>query len=526
MMKIRTLMLGALCTTPLLLRPAASSAAAEMCKAPHALDKYKLLRRLSLDLRNRVPSFEEYEALKAVDTIPDAVIESYLASDEYRLAMRRHHENQLWPNISNVRISGISTALSPSGETLLIPGRSSPYRGARDAVCDNVSHTNFDPAFPGEFRPIQSAGPNGTRTEGYRMVEPYWAKGTQVKVCASEAQVASSVKVGGKTVSCSAVEGQREAACGCGPNLQHCYFNAPNVRILASFREQLGRASDRVATGKAPYTDLLLAEAAEENGPIAFFRRHLASNVQMNFSYNVTAAGEPTDMREFQDEVWKPTARSRFHAGILTTPAYLLRFQTNRGRANRFRVAFMGQYFVPAAKLEPQQGCSLDSPDLTKRCNCQYCHQSLEPLAAHFGNLAEAGSAVLGDRAFFPKTRADCVGKRDPICTRFYVTEADAPGPGKLLPYQFEEAHPEYAGNIEGGPRKLAEGIIQDGTFAQTVARNLFERLMKRPMKIEGEDASDRNVLAQLAKDFQSGGYSYPSLARAIVSLSEYRSIQ
>ena len=39
------------------------------------------------------------------------------------------------------------------------------------------------------------------------------------------------------------------------------------------------------------------------------------------------------------------------HAGVLTRPAYLIRFQTNRGRADRFYTNFLCQPFEP-----PEEG--------------------------------------------------------------------------------------------------------------------------------------------------------------------------
>lgn len=523
---LRTILLGAVCVTPLVLQSRVGSASDEMCTAPHALDKYKMLRRLSLDLRNRVPSFEEYEALANVETVPNEVIDGYLASDDYRLAMRRHHENQLWPNLGAVRFSGVATTLSPDGTDILrVSGRSNTLRGSRDTACEDVEHTAFDPAFPGEFRPIQRKV-GGERIEGYRMVKPYWDPTTTIKVCASEAQETVALGSGPSKVSCGTPEGQNAAACGCGPNLKFCYFSSVVTKIRESLREQLGRAADRVTTGKAPYTDLVLAHEAEEDGVIGFYRRNLAANAVLGLTYNVPSDDEPTENRSFLDETWRPTARNGKHAGILTMPAFLLRFQTQRSRANRFRIAFMGQYFVPAEKLEPQAGCSNDAADLTQRCNCQYCHQTLEPMSAYFGNFAEAGSALMSNRTRFPLSRPDCIGQERGECSRFYQTQADLPGPGKLLPYQFEATHPEYVANIDGGPRKLAESIIADGTFARTVVQSLLERLLKRPMKLDGADATDRPTLEALAKTFKEGGYQYPALVRSIIALPEYRSVR
>src|SRR4051812_33966262 len=60
----------------------------------------RLLRRLSIDLRGAVPDVAEYDAVAGKDAIPDAVLQGYLSSDEFRLQMRRYHEDLLWTNPS------------------------------------------------------------------------------------------------------------------------------------------------------------------------------------------------------------------------------------------------------------------------------------------------------------------------------------------------------------------------------------------------------------------------------------------
>jgi len=499
-----------------------------MCAEPHELDKYKLLRRLSLDLRQQLPSFEEYQALDNSPGVPDEVIETYLRSTGFQLGSRRFHENKFWPNVGNVRISVGSTIFSGNRTApLVLAGidRALRFRGDRDALCKDVEQTAFDPAFKGEFRPVVAAV-GGVREEGYRLVQPYWAPTTTVKVCAFDAQETKSVTKNGQSIACNTPAGRAEAACGCGPNLRYCFARESQEVILGSMREQLGRLVDRVSRGDAPYTELLLANEIDEDGPLAFFRKYLAPNSSTGSTFNEVAAQEPIRDAAFTDTTWKIVPRTKEHAGVLTTPAFLLRFQTNRGRANRVRIIGSGQYFVPPEKLAAQAGCSNDSADLTKRCYCQTCHQVLEPLAAHFGNFAEAGSALLSDRKVYPKRQASCEGSKDALCRRFYVTNPDEPNVGSLLAYQFTKDHPEYEAAIDSGPRELAQRFIDDGSFARTTVTTLYERLMKREMRVLGEEREDAEVLDLLVNEFKSGGYNFPALVRSIVKLPEYRRVR
>lgn len=518
----------------LLLRSHVGSAEVpDTCSAPHELDKYQLLRRLSFDLRQSSPMYEEYVSLESSQGVPDELVDRFVQSEGFRLGMRRYHENLLWPNVANVHMSGPANKLTPrQGKLYVVPlvARLNAVRHSPEAICNDLLQTEFDPACPGEFRPANVPVVEGVTREGYRMVAPYWDPQNPIKVCAFDAQETLSVTKGGVTIRCGTPEAQREPACGCGPNLRFCYTSAAEPTLLASFREQVGRAIDRVTTGARPYTDLLLAQDIEENGPIAYWRKHAAKNSVLNLTYNVPGADESPNDMDFTDMTWKVNSRSPLHAGILTTPGYLLRFQTNRSRANRFRVAFMGEYFVPASKLEPQASCSDDSADLTQRCNCQYCHQTLEPLAAHFSNFSEAGSAPLADRLAFPRSRPDCIlggGAKDrTFCDRFYVTGSDEPHAGSLRAYQFAAEHDDYPDSIEKGPRKLAEAIIADGTFARTTVRYLYTRLVKQDLRIEGEHAEDRPLLTRLSQGFQDVQYSFPWLVKQIVSLPEYRSVR
>ena len=80
----------------------ASAEESEECSQPQELDRYHLLRRLSLDLTHQVPSYEDYLALDGVSEVPEKTIDDYLASDRFRIVARRFHEKLLWPNIQTV----------------------------------------------------------------------------------------------------------------------------------------------------------------------------------------------------------------------------------------------------------------------------------------------------------------------------------------------------------------------------------------------------------------------------------------
>ena len=556
-------------TKILVLSLIASSAAAQTvpatCDAPHAVDKYQLLRRLSLDLRGRIPSYAEYTALDAQSTVPKAQIKSFLATDDFRVVMRRYHEELFWPNVSNVRLNNVNAQLAnqvtqgaATAWVLGSAGRKKSYRGDADAVttahgrnCGDFEQTTFDAAFPGQFRVDVAAASVYKETqggvtvtqEGYRLAHPYWEADplVKIKVCAFDAQETPTVVIGGKTVSCGDATANSRRECGCGPNLRFCYGPAAVVAasITASLREQLGRAVDKVSTGGKPYTDLLLSSKADVNGPISFWKRFMSYNLSLSRIYAVPDASEDSGNFDFNDTAWHEVDRNdatssdpsaKLHAGVVTLPAYLLRFQTNRGRANRFRIDFECESFVPPSTIEaPGSGtpaCTSAGTDLTGRCTCRYCHKILEPLAAGFGQFAEAGTTVLAAAAF-PRSAPGCKGSSSALCNRFYVTDTDDTNPGALLPYQYADAaHPAIGAALAEGPKKRANEIVNDGTFARCAVKRVFSQFVKRDMKVLGTETEELPLLTSLAEGFKTNGYSLPWLVEQVVTLEQYRSVR
>lgn len=517
----RTLIVAALALCAATPATAAADDAMASCEEPHEIDRYQLLRRLSLDLRDKIPSVDEYEALDGEEGVPGATIQEYLESDDFRQAMRRYHEKAFWPNVSTVRLNGTNTALAlKDGPALRISSgsRAKVFRGVTDATCGDFEQTQFDPAFPGEHRPKPGS------PEGWRMVSPYWDPANPVKVCAYDAQ--ETLKAG--TKDCKTADANSEKACGCGPNLRFCYgpSSVTSKAVLSAFREQLNRSVDEVVAGGAPYTDLLLSTKAQQNGTIAFWKTNLASNPALALTYDLPDADEEILDKEFGDDTWAPVDRKGLHAGVLTLPGYLLRFQTDRGRANRMRITMTCEYFVPPAKMEPAPGCQPDGNDLTKRCNCQYCHEKLEPLASYFASFAEAGTTFMDEAAGFPTKKDSCVGSASAFCRRFYVTQEDAHNPGSLLALQWADDHPEYTDNAASGPRALAQQIIDDGTFAHCTVRKTFAHFVKRDIRAQGAESDELDLLEELAKGFEQSTYDFAWLVREIVNLPQYRRVR
>jgi hypothetical protein len=552
------------------------------CTKSQEISITQQLRRLSLDLRNRLPSYEEYLSVVGKDVIPAELIANWLTSNEYKTAMRRFHETLLWPNPAGAALLDQETRIrttvlhADGGPDITVyhvasAGRKQTWRGDADTICGAWEQIEFDGTTPIP-KPVvitKNGQPKTVQQDGYVTIYPYWDPEKPIKVCAFDAQVTESVMTETQGFnpleqSCNDRRAFQIPECGCGPNLNYCF--GPNVQglIWADMREQFGKLVDNVTSGELDYTQLLLNPRIHMNSRLTFWKKYLAHMTTFNKTYNAYSPGDPDlpDEPDYVDNAlnpgstWTIETRTGLHSGILTLPAYMLRFQTDRGRANRFRTVFTNQYFIPPEQPESanETGCTEDTDDLTQKCTCRYCHQVLEPLAAHFGRFVEAGSVMLPDNV--QDYRAQCDGTQYGIgmpygnkpvpngCNQFYVTDKSAKNPGWLLIYQFaylESADPPHDNtglddpvhraigtNAATGPAALANSIISSEQFAASTVRNLFQYLMGREMILDpGANNDEIDLLKVLTRAFiDDYSYHFPSLVKRLVALDQYKRVR
>ncbi len=506
---------------------AASPAWAEVCDESTAIaESLQYLRRLSLDLRGRVPTLEEQSSVVTNGAIDPSIIEAMVESDDLIHQVRRHHLDMLWTNLANLRITNPPWILSPPNGRQTAPAyfiqaqvRRTRYRGGPVTCLDEPAR------FDGEGNILTTVDTNNPniRREGWVEVSPYWAPDTTIRVCAFDAQENLTVTdERGNTIDCSV--NTNNAGCGCGPNLRWCQSPADGTlaTITTSMNEQLLRYMDAVVRDDRPYTDVILGKDFEIDGPLAFWLNN-QSRTGGNTLPAAPLQDHPIPDRAFTDATWQTVQRGDQHAGVLSMPGYLLKFGSNRGRANRFYDAFLCQHFESNEPIPPATDECHKEPDLTKRCGCKGCHLAVEPAAAHWGRWAEAGLIAMTD-AQFPTYNEQCAGRngaRIPVCRLFYFTEADVTDSaseseyvGMLRAYVF--ADEARAANIEEGPIGIAEGAVETGTFASCTVQKMWTRLMSHP-----PTEAEAETVAELAADF-ANGYSLKSLIRTIVQRPEY----
>lgn len=547
-----------LATALSLMSVASTVQAEETCEVAQPLSPSRLLRRASLDLTNRVPTLAELQTASGDDGEWARAVEGLVDSPGFLEVMREHHRELLWPNLDPVELVSDTHLLYPypygDDQILYSPLRAVFMRTVGDG--NIYTPCRFEPAEWDEdghlvLEPVLVGTTTVAWAEGYVEVEPYWAPGTTVKVCALDAldaltgeacpgpadrypfaepicqNVASfdrfmTEPFRGSRIDCNSAFAFLSPDCGCGPGLRHCATPAQVVEIRQSFIEQQMRMVDRVLTDDRPYEELLTSAELEWNGPLVHYLRYQAGLVLDLY------AGDPARWNlpdvDWTDREWRPSSASELHAGLLTSPGYLLRFAADRMRAHRYYDAFECRSFVPNGPLpSPFEPCS-QREDLTERCGCDACHVTLEPLAAHWGRFAELGVAPLPESRFPPVVGTSCTPPIDGPeqvyrCLRSY--ELDPQGEevdyrGWLQAYVFRD--PAEHDLIERGPRARVEASIADGTIQRCVVERLWSRFMHRPPTPE-ESAS---VIPELVETFEASGRRVRDVVEAIVTHPAY----
>ena len=532
------------------------------CRAPaQAMSPQRLLRRLSLDLRGRIPSVAEIEAQARQSNVADALIRDYLDSDAFITTMRRHHEDLLWPNIDQIELLPDTHVLFPyptgaDGDVLYYSALRAAF--VRAAGSGNLflpcrdEPATFDANGDLVLEPVIVGDEVVAYQEGYVEVAPYWAPDTTIKVCALDAMPSTSGTVcpgprdrypfaedicdqfeafanlvqapfRSTETPCDGPLSILAPDCGCGPDLRYCATPETGAEIRASLLEQELRIVDQVIRDDQPYDRVLTTKNVEFNGPVVHYLKYMSGLSFDTFAGIDETANPPLDLA-YTDKTWVAVARSGRHSGVLTTPGYLLKFQTGRQRAHRYYNAFECASFIPSGPLpSPFELCS-QRQDLTQRCGCDACHKTLEPMAAHWGRYADYGFLPMSESEFPTVVDARCTPPVDSVeqlfeCFRFYeldpVGEEEAFA-GYLQSYVFRTADDQAS--IDQGPSKLAADSLSSGRLDRCTVRRMWTQFMQRAPTLD----EDGTVIPDLTRTYVSGGRSLKALVEAIVRQPAY----
>ena len=296
------------------------------------------------------------------------------------------------------------------------------------------------------------------------------------------------------------------------------------TELLESMMEQTLRYIDDVIRNDKSYTTLLTGKMAQINGPLShLFNKLPGASVTLNMT---SAKHLKTPVFPYyQQTTWKSINMGTRGAGILTLPFYTLKYATNRGRLHRYHNAFLCQFFSPppGGLPDPTDTCH-NQPDLTKRCGCKSCHQTIEPEAAHWGRWQENAWFPLNPTAF-PKYDKKCdtsvTKSGNPgYCRTLYMLNpghaSEVKYKGKLLSYVF--APTAWDANIANGPTALVNRDIKNGKIASCGVKNMWQWFV-------GSDIQKQqaHVLSGLVSKFKGNNYNIRELVKAIVMSEEYR---
>lgn len=356
----------------------------------------------------------------------------------------------------------------------------------------------------------------------------FWTPGQQA-MCAIQAQARD---VNPWTMeSCETSRFLSDRSCGCGANARRCEpgnTSLHNARIAAINEEPL-LIADSVLRRDEDYFNILTTKRGFVNGTLAQMYRQNQSPTTWLVTPPAKSDVIP-DVPLDQTGNWVEYTRDAEASGVLTTPAWLYRFPTQRSRVNQFWQAFMCKHFTPPAGAvvpPPEDSCNREN-NLAKRCGCSYCHATIEPTGAHWGRFGERNAQYL-DPEVFPKLSAKCrdcalAGNTtcDNECGNYVMQAFDGEGAnslGLLRTYLYRT--PDEEPNIAGGPALLVERMMQTGDLERCAVKNVWEYLLGRPMTTEEE----RLYMKQLVDDFAADNHNLKQLMLRVVQTDAYRRV-
>jgi len=503
----------------------------EICAPVEQLDKYRYLRQLTLDLYGRIPTVEEYERLHTLEDVSEEIIDEMIGSPEFYAQLRSYHRNLLWANLGERNLIG-PTIRETGDDTFRVwlnRNKRDNYRG-REVSCLDMEHTNFDT--DGRALPMienylegDCAGGEGCTMDGWVEVEPYWAPGTTIRVCAFDAQphTDATPRDDGEPRTCDQV-GDNDPLCGCGSDLRYCAAEGGDGNydaVLEALLEEPMRIFEQVIASGEPYMNALSTRTTAMNGALAHYYRYLARD-------NDSELKNAPDLPYNAD--WQRVEREPYHSGILTTLGFLRRFASHRARVNRLYTAFLCTPFqAPSGGLPPATDDCSQNPDLSSRCGCAACHETIEPATTHWGRWEEGDDFVyLEDISTFNDNCANCEkGNCSNFCKTFYITRELETTPGsvddelgklKTIAWRTEEE----AAALDVGPSALVNRPEYQQQIASCAVQSFAEQVFGRELSAEERTS----WLVEKTGNFAANGQDFLGMVKDIVSDERYRRIE
>jgi hypothetical protein len=370
--------------------------------------------------------------------------------------------------------------------------------------------------------------------EGHVMAKaPFWdsSGAATVAACAIEAQ--DRAQNPATLSSCEGGNFLDDRSCGCGEAFRRCEAGDKSVvfdRRVEAINEEPVLLADSVLRNDEDYFHILTTRRSFINGVLASLYRQRQATGALAITPPLALEAVPDLPFTAPFDDWVEYVRGENASGVLTTPAWLYRFPTQRARVAQFYEAFLCTSFSPPADAvspDPEDLCNREN-NLAKRCGCNYCHATIEPTGAHWGRFGERNAQYLDSEAF-PKFDAKCRDcalsgntNCDGECGNYVMQAYDGDGAnslGMLKTYLYRTQDDEA--NISAGPRLLVQRMLQTGDLERCAVTRMWQTFLGRPMTSEEKGL----YLDRLVQDFVDDGHNLKLLIQRVVTTDAYRRI-
>ncbi|WP_300433522.1 DUF1553 domain-containing protein [uncultured Thalassolituus sp.] len=209
------------------------------------------------------------------------------------------------------------------------------------------------------------------------------------------------------------------------------------------------------------------------------------------------------------------------HAGVLTTPWFLIRYPTTPTNVNRHRARIVFDYFLDTDIMAINGGNRSDSagigvgevPTMTDS-ECTVCHNIMDPVASLFQNWTEVGRYIKANRNF-----------RN-------VWDAETILPPGFSGENFPDFDPEQL-PPSGMLQWLGSKLVDDPRYARAMVRIIYEGIFGQALLPSPNDSStqeekdafnvQRAWVNELASTLVSSNWSIKSVVKSIMMSSQYR---
>ncbi len=254
-----------------------------------------------------------------------------------------------------------------------------------------------------------------------------------------------------------------------------------------------------VVRNNRPFTEILTADYMMVNPYSAVIFGADAGDPSFPYSSDMNPANHDRDDFRPVDRIFQSDGREFVNAGVLSTHAFLDRYQSTSTNLNRKRASFVFDYFlgVEIEGLAPRDALDLDNVigavPTYEDPQCTVCHDVMDPVAGLFKNRAIRG-AYRGD-------------------VRWENTRFTNGVPNMLDPgYTVDEADELPAGETSQALAWLGQRLAQDDRFVQKTVRTMFRGFTG----IEETSAATTDYLRQLKLNFEASNYNLKVLIRDI----------